>query len=476
MFSSNKKDRMKFRLLVAIASHGEKNLGYLKEVIAAYQKMPFETDIVVFSNAPKDLPGVKVVVGLPSKNPWSLPFGHKQFFADNLDRYDLFIYSEDDMRVTEDHIQAFLKVTPHLGEDEIAGFLRYEIGPSGEWSLPEVHGAFHWKPHSVKKRGPYTVAEFSNEHAAFSILTQAQLKACIASGGFLRGPCEGKYDMLCTAATDPYTNCGFRKVICISHIDDFLIHHMPNRYAGHLGLRLDSMRRQVETLHLIGNAAHPATVLCVTETKVNGGRWSKSYHESISVEVLKLIPREATRVLCVGSGTNGIEIELLRNGKEITALPLDSVVGAELADAGATVIYGSLESGLAKLVGRTFDCLLLSNLLHLLPDPSSILRDCVRLVNNRGTVLLKGINFDFLPLLVRRCLGKGELKKLKSFDRSGIRVTAAKEIKTALNDAGFVTTDLLWTDPNPKLTSGLIPKRFDRFITETWILKGQWTA
>ena len=100
-----------------------------------------------------------------------------------------------------------------LGQDEIAGYLRYELCQDGTVSLPDVHGTFYWKPQSVRRRGSYTVAEFTNEHAAFYVLTQAQLKRAIDSGGYLQGPYEGRYDMLCTAATDPYTSCGLRKVV-----------------------------------------------------------------------------------------------------------------------------------------------------------------------------------------------------------------------------------------------------------------------
>src|SRR5580704_3088290 len=147
------------RFLVVIASFGEKNIPFLKRIIRQYQNMPFDVDLVVVSEAPKDLgPEVKVIVGLPAKNPWSLPFAHKKVLAENLDQFDLFAYSEDDIEVTEENIQAFLRVTPNLKKDEIAGFLRYEIDKSGCSSLPEAHGPYHWKADSVQQRGPDTIA------------------------------------------------------------------------------------------------------------------------------------------------------------------------------------------------------------------------------------------------------------------------------------------------------------------------------
>ena len=53
--------------------------------------------------------------------------------------------------------------------------------------------------------------------------------------------------MLETAATDPYTSCGLRKMICISHLEQFLIHHMSNRYSGQMGLLLSPFEEQLET-------------------------------------------------------------------------------------------------------------------------------------------------------------------------------------------------------------------------------------
>src|SRR5258708_461859 len=151
----------RLRLLVAIASFGEKNLELLKKLIADYRRMALDVDLVVTSNAPKDLgPDVKVVVGLPSKNPFSLPFAHKAVLAQGVENYDLFIYTEDDMGVTEQNVQAFIRATAQLAPDEIAGYLRYEVDKTGGWSMPDAHGGYHWKADSIKRRGEFTIAEF----------------------------------------------------------------------------------------------------------------------------------------------------------------------------------------------------------------------------------------------------------------------------------------------------------------------------
>src|SRR5437879_6487444 len=80
--SLSQTDVRRLRLLVAIASYGEKNLKFLKQMISTYRRMPFDVDVVVLCESPKNLGNeAEVVVGLPSRNPWSLPFAHKAIFA-----------------------------------------------------------------------------------------------------------------------------------------------------------------------------------------------------------------------------------------------------------------------------------------------------------------------------------------------------------------------------------------------------------
>jgi hypothetical protein len=100
------------KVLVAIANYGTGNRQHLERLIAEYQAMPRQVDIVVLSNVPKALPrGVDVRVGLPARNPWSLPFAHRRLFAERRNDYDLYIYSEDDTLVRASNIDAFLEAS-----------------------------------------------------------------------------------------------------------------------------------------------------------------------------------------------------------------------------------------------------------------------------------------------------------------------------------------------------------------------------
>ena len=475
---NNDVKRQRLRLHVAIACYGNKNIQFLKRVIQTYRKMRYEVDVTVISEGPKDVgDGAKVVVGLPSKNPWSLPFAHKAIFAQSVDKYDLFVYSEDDMLVTEANIEAFLRITPFLAPDEIAGFLRYEVCQDGEWNMPDFHGAYHWNVKSVRRRGENVIAEFTNEHAAFYILTQAQLRRAIQSGGFLRGPYEGRYDMLCTVATDPYTSCGMRKVICISRIDDFLIHHLSNRYVGGLGISLTEVREEITTLMMILDNKHPACTLYATESKVLHSKWSKRYDEHPRKEFLAMVPEGIRSVLSVGCGRGATEALLKERGADLTILPLDSVAGAARLRSGFRVVYGTLGEGLETLRDERYDCVMLTNLLHLLPKPGSVIEACAQLVRLGGVLVIGGPNFDFYRVLIKRVLGMDGHWRLRSFDQSGITVCGPKTIRSQLERDGFHIEAVEWFKQNALRNNTAEPEeRLGPFTGRDWLLRARRTG
>lgn len=437
----------RLEMLVAIASYGDRNLRLLQEVIRRYREMSVLAHIVVLSNAPKELgPDVEVVVGLPAKNPWSLPFAHKRVFADRVDDYDLFVYTEDDMALTEANVQAFLRATPVLADDEIAGFLRYEVDEAGNRHFLDAHGRYHWQPESGGRRGDYTVAQFTNEHAALYMLTRAQLKRAIASGNFLRPPYADRYDMLCTAATDPYTVCGFRKVICISALDDFVVHHLSNRYAGKWGISWEAFQAQVRIQLDIVEGRHPVSTLCHSETRMPHCEWSKSYYELPIDGMLELVPDTVRTVLSIGSGWGAAEEKLQQRGITVTLVPLDSVIGAVAEQRGMEVIYGSFDEAHATLRERRFDCALMSNLLHLVPDPEQVIKQWSRLVRPDGAFVISGPNFESLRVKTKRILSRAAYQRLRSFEASGVRVVGPRTVSRYLRGAGLERTTVRWLD------------------------------
>lgn len=388
------------KILVAIANYGTKNVGFLRTIIKEYQSMSYRVDIVVLSNIPKELgPGIEVKIGLCSKNPWSLPFGHKKIFAKRLEDYDLFIYSEDDILITRENIESFLQLTKVVPEDNICGFLRYELDSTGKKWYPDFRGPYHWLPKSVNKKDQFTVAEFSNAHSACYILTRDQLRRAINSGGYLVEPHQGRYDLLCSAATDPYTQCGLKKVICISHIFDMLVHHLSNRYVGHLGIDENDFDRQIAFMLSTEYGGKARQELFITTKNIDSVIWDKLYFDNNNHDLSAMVSQKAKNILSVGWGYPFTEATLVQDNHTVTAIPLDPIVGTLAASRGIKVMEPNFEKAFHDLKETQFDCIIFSDVLQHLKNPLDILSRAVKLLAPDGELLISIPNFKYLKFL-----------------------------------------------------------------------------
>ncbi len=385
------------KILVGITSFGTKYDRYLSQIIDEYRSMSHHVDIVVFSNIQKTFDkSIEVIVGLPSKNPWSLPFAHKRVFAERVDMYDLFIYAENDILIKESNVEAFLRVTSMLPEDKIAGFMLYEDDPVNKKNHVDVHGGFHWDPKSVEIIDGCTFAHFTNEHSACYLLTKEQLRKAIASGGYLTPPREGKYDMLCTAATDPYTQCGFTKVICTSHFEDFALHHLPNAYVGKFGIGEHEFKRQLQALVEVARGERPQTEFFERENKSRQVRRKKLYYEPRDNSVLSLVPPEIKNVLTIGCGSAETEARLVEKGIECVCIPLDSVMGAIAEMKGVRTLPPKIDIAFDCIGAKRFDCILMLNVLQHVDAPLDFIRRCKHLLDPEGIIIGTLPNEDYL--------------------------------------------------------------------------------
>jgi 2-polyprenyl-3-methyl-5-hydroxy-6-metoxy-1,4-benzoquinol methylase len=430
------------KILVAIANFGTKNAMYLEKVLDEYRSMArFSVDIVVFSNIPKDVgPDVEVIVGLPTKDPWSLPFGHKALFADRMQQYDLFIYSEDDTLITERNIDAFVNMTRILPEEYVAGFIRYEISGTGTKYYNDFHNRFHWDPNSVIKIGEHIFAYYTNEHSACFILTQGQLQKAINSGGFLLPPRKGRYDMLVTSATDPYTQCGLKKLICISHLNDFCIHHLPNVYIDKMGVDVEWAEREIDRLRSIYGTNVVRGPLFDTNTLLEDADWEKRYHEPCRNDILSLIPKGIKRVLSVGCSCGSTESEMIKQGLDVVGIPLDCVIQVSAEARGVNVVPPDIEAAMHALQGRDFDCILFPDVLQHYTDPTSLLKEFMKLLGKDGFIVISVPNFNHASVVRRRMLGKLLFSKVNgkdSFGKYKIHFTTRQMIDSWLERCGL---------------------------------------
>lgn len=417
------------KVLVGIASYGIKNDRYLSLLIDEYKSMKYDVDVVIFSNIPRPLDKCKeVIVGLPSENPWSLPFAHKKIFAERADVYDIFIYTENDILIKERNIEAFLRVTSILPDDEIGGFMRYEINSSNQKNYLDVHGSFHWDPKSVKTIGDHTFAHFTNEHSGCYMLMKEQLKRAIASGGFLTPPHEGKYDLLCSAATDPYTQCGFTKVICISHFADFEIHHLPNAYVGEAGINQREFNRQLLALREVAEGKRPRVEMFEQMRDRHSSKQGKWYYELCNNTVLSLMPQNTKSVLSIGCGSAETESQIVGKGIECLCTPLDNVIGSVAEMKGVKTLSPDIDDALNGLSDRRFDCILMLMILQHADDPSKLLMRFSRLLSPRGVIIGTISNQDYvedlLPMRYKTGTGSDRVRSyhLRDTVESGLKI------------------------------------------------------
>jgi len=404
--------------------------------------MSFFVDIVILSNVDKSpAAGVECRVGLPTKNPWSLPFAHKKLFAERCADYDLFIYSEDDILVTERNLRAWLAVNAHLNEDEIPGFLRVEYALDGKRSFPDAHGCFHWDPASARRRGPFALAHFTNEHAACYVLDSSQLQRALRSGGFVVPPHEEKYDMLCTAATDVYTQCGMTKLVPISCLDDFTVHHMSNRYAGKMGVSDEDFVAQTQALLQIEAGLRLSCSLLPTETRLWRAAYSKDYYEPVQQEVTNLIPDQVRSVLSIGCGIGRTEAFLSANGRRVSAIPLDGVISTRLVARGIELLGGDLES-LQPAQTTTFDCVLCLNILHLVANPVQWLALARRLMHRQSVLIIQAPNMASLPTLYRYLKEPQRMAPPHDYSVTGSHFSSVKTVTDWCERAGLDVSNL----------------------------------
>lgn len=433
------------RILVAIANYGIKNFQYAMKLINEYREMPFDVDMYVLTDKPKSY-GLEVaeLVGLPTKDPWSLPFAHRKLFVENALQYDLFIYTEDDTLIREGNIRAFLRASEKLPENLLPGFVRYEIYPDGSKNYPEIHGPFHWVPGSVASLGEYVYAHLSNDHSACYMLTQQQLLRAINSGGFALAPHSGRYDLLCAAATDPYIQCGFTRVICLSHLQEFELHHLPNAYLNRMGLCEEDYRFQISALFNVLDKKRSDCELFVTEKSMATPEWDKSYYESCRVDLLQFIPHSADQILSVGCGSGDTEAYLIESGINVTAMPLDSVIGQIAERRGVRLLPPDFEKAFEALGEERFNAIILSDALQHLRDPVDILIRLGRYLKPRGVLVGSVPNLG----LIRRVLGHLVMKNNKwlslsgTFDSSALHFTSMRMLRGWLKASGLRPLDM----------------------------------
>lgn len=425
------------RILVAIAHHGSKNRRYFLHMLDSFRSMDHEVDVVALCEEAKDLPGdVEQLVGLPSKNPWSLPFAHRKLFADRRDAYDLFLYSEDDTLIEQRHLDTFVALNAQLPEHLIPGFMRFEVAPGGNRSYCTVHSFYRWDPASTFRSGNLAFARFTNDHSACYALTRPQLDRALASGGFLVQPHQGRYDMLVSAATDVYTNCGFKKVLCVDRIEDQLVHHMPNVYLGRMGVDEATFRVQLDELRRLAGTTSLPDQLLIPETRLESRFWDRHSFPRVTHVLPKFLPSQPVRILSVGTSSGELEERLVELGHDVAAIPTDPLFSSVLEKRGIDHLDSRMPTEDSLREAGTFDLVLAFDLLPYIADPVALLAR-LRMSLGRSGELIATVP-DHRRYAARNLVPGAERVTLpRAFGADGMHRTDGTVLRGWLRASGF---------------------------------------
>jgi len=436
-------------ILVAVASYGSGQEHFLKRVIAEYQRLDTPCRIVVLSNVDKPVQGAEVIVGLPSRDSYSLPFAHRKVFRENVNNYDLFIYTEDDTLLTARNIRAFLEIQQYLEDDEILGFVRSETDPSGACYIVSANCHFRWLPDTVITRGPHRFAQFSNQHSGCYIASRKQLANAIASGGFTLTPRTGRYGMLETAASDIYTQCGLTRVVCLTQIEDFIVPHLANKYHGRMGVPQRDFDAQVKCALRLADSKESVGSLFDPETRVPGFRWSKHLYWGPDKELLGLVPFAARRILSIGAASGADEIELLQRGHEVSAVPVDPIFGDGLERRGVRVYPLPLEQAVRALGPVKFEVVLVTDVLHLLADPLAWLRTMAEMLVPDGKIVGSVSNTTSL-LWAFKDWRRGQRRWVRpNFDKNGVQPMSERRLAGLCRASGLESVEVIPSGEGP---------------------------
>ena len=279
------------RILVAIASFDLSQVPHLEEVLDGYRDMceaGASVHVVIHSTVPYPVPfidllnsrltcttpsNLSITISLRSpKLRLHLADVHRTLFYEHIDEYDVFVYSEDDIRVRPTTVSAYLqeieRIIALIGLEQSTnvnvGIVRYEYNFPPDVIIDDKtrHATknvtrVYWEhvskpiyPKAVKeviheKLKPYYVS-MGNHHQGMYIATQHLLKAWTREGcnfdvirdrpGKGSQPTEGTQRVwMSSHMLYGSRHCNVNQVLPMNHFGAFNVLHLPNKNYRRVG-------------------------------------------------------------------------------------------------------------------------------------------------------------------------------------------------------------------------------------------------
>lgn len=244
---------MKF--LLYISNYGLNNLKYLYKILDEYQSMNHDFDIIIDSTHEiKKIKDIQIFVYPEAKQDltWKHRNHIKQLKTTNLLDYDYIMYSENDILITQENLDTFIKLEKEVPFNSSIGFMRYEEKNGNKYLIDiepkEIQIMEIWqrknRPYftplnlhqgcwllSIEKFIDLIQTPYNHFETIYEFTLYPPIRNDLTKGFFTEMHNMGNYGPLEMAASEPYCVFGIKKY---SPLDEnfykLLIHHLPNKY------------------------------------------------------------------------------------------------------------------------------------------------------------------------------------------------------------------------------------------------------
>jgi len=157
-------------------------------------------------------------------------------------------------------------------------------------------------------------------------------------------------------------------------------------------------------------------------------------------DILRLVPRDAKRILDVGCSNGTLGLALRERGAEVTGIELDAAMGDAARSRLNAVHVGSVEDeGLFERLGeRPFDCIIFADLLEHLVDPWTALDRFVEHLAPQGVIVASLPNIRHYTT-IRTLLFQGywPYRDRGIHDRTHLRFFTLRNLRELLASSGL---------------------------------------
>jgi len=171
-------------------------------------------------------------------------------------------------------------------------------------------------------------------------------------------------------------------------------------------------------------------------------------------EMIEHVPRGAARVLDVGCGAGDFGQQLKKRGEQqVVGIELNSRACAMAKEVLDDALEGNIETMDLPFEDGRFDCIVFSDVLEHLIDPTAALRRASRVLASDGVVLMSIPNVRYYEVVQMLINGRWQYLDAGIMDRNHVRFFTATEIREMIARAGLVVADIepLWAVSEDKL-------------------------